>query len=262
MARLAGDLDPAKVGRVHYSGRVFGIVPGEPVRALFGIEGMGTNRIQSMDDGTQRFMFSEFAQYTDLDTGEPLDRWTNPWTEQELDVWHQRNGPVNFALSPAMNAFGAFEAVDTAPAFRLPWVEHGDISAFALDVVSNRPNALDPAEWPRESTGETLHISEHSQYFVKTEHLVNPSMTSLPFHAALQSNKPWHPWMMMGTRPGKLYTRMVATKVDGLEALPASVAAYARANLSEFLEPAKTFSRQYRTAYSIYKETMTPSVGG
>ena len=262
MARLAGDLDPTKVGRVRYSGRAFGVVPGEPVRAMYGIEGLGTNRIQTMEDGTQRFMFSEFAVYTDLETGEPLERWTNPFTNEALSVWHQRNGPVNFGLSPAMNAFGAFQPVESAPAFRLPWVQSGDYSSFALDVVSNRPNALDPAEWPRESSGETLHISEHSQYFVKTADLANPAMTSLPFHAALQSNKPWHPWMMMGTRPGKVFARMVASKVDGIDDLPDPVARYAAANLSEYLEPAKTFSRQYRTAYSIYKETMTPSEGG
>ncbi|MEM7728775.1 MAG: DUF1838 family protein, partial [Pseudomonadota bacterium] len=109
MARLAGDLDPSGVGRVHYSGRAFGVAPGEPVRPLYGIEGLGSNRIQSMADGTQRFMFAEFAVYTDLETGAPLTQWTNPYTNETLPVWHQRNGPVNFALSPAMNAFGAFD---------------------------------------------------------------------------------------------------------------------------------------------------------
>lgn len=125
MARLAGHLDPAKQGVVNYSGRAFAVVPGEPVRAIYGIEGMGSNRIQQMEDGSYRFLFSEFAIYTDLQTGEPLDVWTNPVTGETVDVWHQRNGPINFALRPDMNAFGAFDAVDQASGFYLPWTTVG-----------------------------------------------------------------------------------------------------------------------------------------
>lgn len=258
MARLAGDLTPNGIGRVHYSGRAFAIVPGEPVRPLYGIEGLGSTRIEPVENNQYRFLFSEFAIYTDLATGRPLDSFANPMTRETVPVWHQRNGPINFALRPEMNAFGAFDAVDQQPAFRLPWVVDGDTASFALDVTSARRNPLPPARWPRESSGEMMHLSEHSQYFVAASELADPGQTSLSFHAALQSNKPWHPWMLMGQRPGYVFTRMTARKVAGLDALPAPVAAYARANLNDWLEPPASWTGSYRSAHAIYAETMTP----
>ena len=258
MARFAGDLDPAKQGRVHYSGRAFAVVPGQPVRPIYGIEGIGSTRIEAIADGGYRFLFSEFAIYTDLETGLPLTQWTNPVTNEVVPVWHQRNGPINFALRPDMNAFGAFDAVDAAPAFKLPWVSEGELASFALDVTSQRKNPLDPATWPLESSGETMFLSEHSQYFVDRVALANEALTSLPFHAALQSQKPWHPWMMMGQRDGYVFTRMIANKVDGLDALPAPVAAFARENMAEWTQAPLEWTGAYASAHSIYAKTMSP----
>lgn len=258
MARLAGDLDPTKQGRVHYSGRAFAVIPGKPVTPIYGIEGLGSTRNQKMADGSYRFLFNEFAVYTDMKTGEPLKTWKSPLTDETLDVWHQRNGPVNFALRPNMNAFGAFDAVDTAPAFKLPWVVNDDIANFALDVTSNRPNPLNPEEWPMASSGATMHISEHSQYFVDTAKLADESITNLPFHAALQSQKPWHPWMMSGQRDGYVFTRMVARKVPSIKALPEPVARFAQSELSAWIDAPKEWTGGYATAHSIYAKTMNP----
>jgi len=121
MARLAGDITGQRAGHVHYSGRVFGMMPGKPVKPFYGIEGMSSTKTIPIEDGKYRFLFSEFAIYTDLKTGAPLENWENPFTGEVVPVWHQRNGPVNFALSPKMNAFGGFNATEDAPGFRLPW---------------------------------------------------------------------------------------------------------------------------------------------
>ncbi|MGJ3230800.1 MAG: DUF1838 family protein [Oceanicaulis sp.] len=258
MARLAGDLNPLKTGHVRYVGRAFGAAPGEPVRPLYGLDGLGSTRIEMQEDGSARFLFSEFAVYTDLETGEPLTEWTNPFTGRTVPVWHQRNGPVNFTLRPGMNAFGAFEATEDAPGFRLPWRMENAMATFALDVVSTRPNPLSREDWPAESTGPQMHISEHSAYVVEPALLADDSVTSLPFNAALQSLKPWHPWMLMGERPGLVFARLTASKVSGLDAIDPRAAAFARAHMAEFIEAPAEWTGSYRTAHAIYADTQSP----
>nr|WP_070959368.1 DUF1838 family protein [Hyphomonas sp. Mor2] len=259
MARLAGDLDPAKSGRVKYKGRAFGLVPGQAIEPLYGIEGMGTNRIEVMPDGSHRFLFSEFAVYTDLKTGEPLSEWSNPFTGRVVEVWHQRNGPINFALSPGFNVFGQFDAVDSGDGFQLPWEMIDGYASFALDVTSKRSNPLTPETWPMESSGETMFISEHSQYFVDPMALSDESKTSLSFHATLQSNKPWHPWMQMGQRPGFVFARLSASKINGIGDLSPKVARFAQDNLADWIDAPSEWTGDYYTAHRIYGETKTPA---
>jgi hypothetical protein len=262
-ARISADVDTSRQGRVHYSGKAFGVLEDGAVVPFYGIEGMGSLRaIRHGDGGAYRFLFNEFAVYTDLDTGAPLERWRNPVTGETVDVWHQRNGPVNYEIDPAKTDIAFFTLVgkspDRAKGFRLPWAIDGSTASFRLDSISKRPNPLDPTVWKRESSGPTLQISEHSQYFLELADIGNPKLTSLPFRAALQSLKPWHPWMLMGQRPGKVYTAMTSRKVAGIQALPAAVAEYARSHLAAYLDAPESWTGAYTTAYSLYAKERQP----
>jgi hypothetical protein len=185
--------------------------------------------------------------YLDPTTGLPLESWTNP-AGRKVDVWHQRNGPVNYEISPAKAMLGNFARADgqKVEGFQLPWRLHGPFATFALDAVANRKNPLDPKEWPLESSGPTIPTTEHSQYTMLRRDLENKRLLSLPFVAALQSLKPWHPWMMMGQRPGKVFTRMTAHKVAGPQVLPAPLLNYAQKNLAAFPDAARFLDRSVR----------------
>jgi hypothetical protein len=223
---------------------------------FYGIEGLGCLRALPQETGAIKFLFAECAIYTDVKSGEPLEAWKNPFTDETVAVWHQRNGPVNYEISPGPSgAVGKFEKAEAgAPPFRLPWIIDGDRAMFALDVTSKRPNPLDPKLYRKESSGEVMHISEHSQYMVSAREIADPNLPSVNFFGALQSLKPWHPWMMMGQRPGKVFTRMVSRKAKGTDALPPKVAAYAEKNLPQFLRAPETWTGQYVTAYDLYKQ--------
>jgi hypothetical protein len=254
-ARLSATLEPGKTGYVHYWGKAFGIDPGGEVTPFYGIDGVGALKALPQPGGAIRFLFAECAIYTDLKTGAPLETWINPWTQATVPVWHQRNGPVNYEISAGPSAkVGAFERAEGgAPPFRLPWSVKGDRAMFALDVASKRPNPLDPALYPEESTGPVLLISEHSEYMVSLKDLLDPTIKSLQFFGALQSLKPWHPWMKLGTRPGKVFTRMLSEKVAGPEALEPRVFAYAQKHLPQYLVAPETWTGEYKSAYDLYK---------
>jgi hypothetical protein len=185
----------------------------------------------------------------------------NPVTDRKVDVWHQRNGPVNYEMSPDKAMLGNFARADgqKVNGFQLPWRVHGPFATFSLDAVANRKNPLDPAEWPLESSGPTLPTTEHSQYTMLRRDLENKRLLSLPFVASLQSLKPWHPWMLMGQRPGRVFAKMTAHKVEGPQVLPAPLLAYAQKNLADYLTPPSSWTGQYETAHAIYKKTRTPA---
>lgn len=259
LTRLSATLAPGGVGYVRYRGRAFGLPAEGAAFPLYDIDGIGALRAIEQPGGVFRFLFSEFALYLDLATGLPLETWKNPITGRTVEVWHQRNGPVNYALDPAKASFGNFaRAGDAAPGFQLPWRIIGDRAVFALDVVADRKNPLDPAEWPLESSGPTLPTTEHSQYIVSRADIERRKLPSLPFVATLQSIKPWHPWMLMGQRPGRVFARMVGEKVSGPEVLAPASLAYARKNLSDFMQPPAAWTGEYVTAHAIYKKTRRP----
>ena len=259
MARMTATLEPGKTGFVRYQGKAFGLIDDGRNIPLYDIDGVGALRALPQSDGSIRFLFNEFALYLDPRTGTPLERWTNPLTGREVEVWHLRNGPVNYALDPQKASFGAFARTDgRTDGFQLPWVLRGPFATFSLDVVSNRPNPLDPAGWPLESSGATVSATEHSQYAVLERDLHDRNRPSLPFFASLQSVKPWHPWMLMGQRPGRIFTRTVAQKVPGPEVLPPASLAYARANLAAWMEAPAAWTGAYVTQQAIYKSTRSP----
>jgi hypothetical protein len=226
---------------------------------IYGIEGLAAIKLETLPDGTIRFLFSEAAIYTDLKTGVPLERWTNPYTQEVVPVWHQRNGPVNFAMAPKPDAkAGNFDDVDKPMGFRLPWIIEGDMAMYAQDTTSNRPNPIKVSEHPAYSVGDTLHISEHTQYSVKTADLFG-SGPQLPYFAALQSLKPWHPWMKMGQRPGRVFTRMISKKASGTADLTPPVRAYAEKNLGSFLVAPAKWTGEYMDAYKLFKQELDRS---
>jgi hypothetical protein len=259
MARLTATLAPNTTGRTHYSGRAFGVLGDGRTIPLYGIEGMGSLRALPQESGAIRFLFSEFAVYTDLTTGEPLTSWRNPVTGETVPVWHQRNGPINYEIDPAKPSFGMFtRTANNKPGFLLPWSVADGVGSFVIDTVSERKNPLDPEVWVKESSGKTIHLSEHGQYFVAMDDLLNPDLVSLSFRAALQSLKPWHPWMMMGQTPGKVFAVLTARKITGLDDLPPSVARFAKAELGAFLEAPPTWTGAYVTANQLYMREKKP----
>lgn len=254
-ARMSSTLEAGKTGYVRYTGKAFGLNADGITTPFYGIDGIGALKALPQETGAVRFLFAECAIYTDLKTGEPLERWTNPWTNESVAVWHQRNGPVNYEISPGpSDKVGKFDKPGGgAPPFTLPWIVDGDRAMFALDVASKRPNPLDPKLYPKESAGEFLNISEHSQYMVSTADLANDNLPSLKFFGALQSLKPWHPWMMLGQTPGKVFTRMIAQKVTGPDALAGNVRAFAEKHLPQYMKAPEAWTGQYVTAYDLFK---------
>ncbi len=84
LARMNSNFDESKVQYGSASATVFGVRPGEAIRALFGAEVVSSARAWKPPDGSDRVLHRETVLYTDLRSGEVLSEFGNPYTSETV----------------------------------------------------------------------------------------------------------------------------------------------------------------------------------
>jgi hypothetical protein len=193
----------------HCTGIVTGVRPGEAIRPLFGFEVFSTIRVLRQSDGSYQRMTKETIFYADPKTGDILDEWENPYTGERVKVVDVHNDPYNWVIAdtvqpPAMpGVVNEGKAVPGGKPYLLHWSTLGpDTVVMTEDGHGWYPNRLDPAHWPRESSGPMIQSSELFRYFISKRDLEDPKVTFLPANGSWVRVQPWLPWMLMGTAPG------------------------------------------------------------
>ncbi len=207
-ARLESDTTGRQVFG-HCTGVVTGVRPGEALRVLFNFEVFSTIRVLRQADGSYQRMTKETIFYTDPKTGAVLDEWDNPYTGERVKVVDVHNDPYNWVIAstvqpPAMpGLISTGQAVPGGKPYLLDWSTLGpDTVVLIRDGHGWYPNRLDPAHWPRESSGPMIQSSELFRYFISRKDLEDPTKTFLPANGSWVRVQPWLPWMLMGTTPG------------------------------------------------------------
>jgi len=234
-ARIDADIDPSKEKCGWLKGKALGVRPNESVRKLFGVEGFSFVRLKPLEDGSFRRMLREIVFYTDPETGEVLKDWHNPYTDETVRVVPIANDPFNFTISqyaPEGPDYGGLRT--NAAAERKPFLQDWEFGPNGTMILNTGidmmyPNALQPADWPRESAGVMNRVSEHFTYTVKREDVENPRLTHIPHIGAWSRVTPWLPWMLMGQADGHInYFTTFQTIENGVEGLPPRILAAAR----------------------------------
>lgn len=205
-ARLQGDLDFGKEKHGWYKGFVSSVRPGKKLEDLFGFEGFSTVKLEQMPDGSIRRILREVGLYTDLKSGEVLEEWYNPYNAERVPVVHVANDPFNYVIEeyfPLPPTFGNLNAEKPPRVpFILPWQQRGSRLDMEIHIHLIYPNALKPEQWPRESSGKFVTVSEFFAHHVNVADVQNPKVTKLPYHGVWNRVTPWLPWMLMGQAPG------------------------------------------------------------
>ena len=126
-ARLTGNLDFGEVKYGWYGGTVMGMRDNEPLRPLFGFEGFSVTRLVDNGDGSYQKLLRETVYYTDLETGEVLETWMNPYTEEEVRVVPVTNDPFNIVIEkwyPAGPTYGGLREGERTAANDSPFQDH------------------------------------------------------------------------------------------------------------------------------------------
>jgi len=250
---------------VVYEGVTYGITEGLRMQPLYGMLGFSPVRTFGLPGGGRRILATEAAVFTDLATGQALERWANPYLDgRACEVWHLRTGPVNFAIDPhkPVNA-GGWRLLRPSElgtgAFYLPLALRDDHLVIALDGQTDRKNPLTPEQWPMESSGPRLRYSEHNTWRARFADIANPDIPSPHVFGSWHTNKEWRPWMLMGQRPGHIYSHLIAYKVKSVSDAPRVLVDYYERHAPQFLSAPRAWTGEYKTDWDHFIANRAPA---
>jgi hypothetical protein len=264
-ARLQADTNGEQVYG-HCSGIVTGVRPGEAVRPLFGFEVFSTIRVLRQADGSYQRMTKEAVFYTDTATGQILDEWDNPYTNERVRVVDVANDPYNWIIAstlqpPALPGIVTTgQAVPGGKPFLMKWAVFGpDTLTVTEDFHGYFPNLLDPAKWLRESSGPMVQSSELFRYFISREILENPENTHVPHNGSWVRIQPWLPWMLMGQTPGHIMYDGIFRPSRTLDYHPPAVIERIKAKYPSFMTAPTTWYGPNYTSLEHYAREQKPA---
>jgi len=259
--RITGSTDPDVQVLMHNEARVFSVIgDDEIVRPLFDMEGYKVRRSIRQDDGSFRILQREVFVYKDLETGEIIDQWRNPFTDETVDVVHLFNNPVNHHISTVFPRYynpGTEERQVEPEPFVMPWTMLGGQATFFFDTNTKWKNVLDPKVWKRESTGDYVRVTESEWYTVALADLEDPTLTSIDYVGGWSRLGPWLPWMFMGGKPGHLRYRGKKTKLYSIDQLREPLRSYV-AKLPLAQQAPTAWSEPNESSFEGYAKTHKP----
>ncbi len=264
LARLSGDLS-GKTRYGWYDGFVMAVAPGSAVRNLFGFKGMSCAKLLPLPDGGNgyRKVLREVGYYYDLATGEIMEEWLNPFTEEKVKIVHIANDPFNQEIRdtlPPGPTFGGLNQVKREPRpLKIDFRIQGDRLIFQRHIHLYYKNALDPKVWVRESNGPMVQASEFYFHNVSIDDIQNKELTTVRNWGTWSRVTPWLPWMLMGQADGELLYMTFMGSWPRLEDVPEDILKYTEKNFPKFLEAPATWEEPSLSSIEDYVRTQKPA---
>lgn len=233
----------------HWSGKVYSRVTGEPDRMLFLGEGMNIRTCVTVDDPKRgkgwRLVSREIMLYLDPKTGEVLRKWTNPWTDETVDVMHIANDPVNQRPQFATNADGTPYKFSGRREGR--WI----FAPFEAPLFYHNVLAGDYQDY----IGGKYHAMEIFDFAYDAEEILNTKYpTAYPIVSWVRISD-WMPWMKMRGRQGQMVFNAMGNKLKSFDELPAVLKDEIRLNYPAYIAPPPgDDARPNETTWTVFKK--------
>jgi hypothetical protein len=215
----------------HWAGNVYSRVPGEPDRLLFKGEGMNIRQCVAVEDAKRgkgwRQVSREIMLYLDPKTGEVLRKWSNPWSNETVDVMHINNDPVNSRPNYAIGADGKPYSINVR--------REGKWMFMPVEVPLFYENPL--AGGYQDFIGGKYHAMEIFDFaFEASEMLDTKNPTAYPVISWVRISD-WMPWMKMRGRSGQLVFNAMGNKLKSFADLPKVLKDEIAANYPTYTAP-------------------------
>lgn len=227
---------------VRFAGDVWAEQPGGKFAPLFGVDGYNVARAVESDGGYD-LLTREAGFYLDVRTRRPLERWTNPFTNEEVDVVHIWNDPVN----------QRFRLQGERGPWRAPYVELGDDVLFKIDVPLAYPSPLPRAQFP-DNSQDDLYVAVEMFGFATTRSKLDDNSQTAPCTVSWTRLAPWLPFMRMADRPGRLIYHCNGAKLaGGYGELPEWMRALVEEKGPRFARAPETFTEPNETSWTYFR---------
>ena len=254
LVKMRGDLTGAEVAW-YWTGSIWSMVPGEGNRRLFDYDGFSAARFEAVEDG-YRMLNREVGVYRDLESGDILDRWPNPYLGREVQVLHRLNDHVNVELK-IHGRFGIGA---------IPITVMGDDIWWRLDLFFFRPSPISREEYPLNVQHDMYQGSELTMYHVRGSDLHDRSLTSAPAEVTFTRVSQWEPFMEMGNRPGQMVFHAAGKKLMGgaaeLETLDPRLHHFISSGHSEYLHAPEEWQPGTISQWDAFKELQEAKTAG
>ena len=262
LSRMWGTVEAGKEAILYVFGPMFGMSDTNDFQPLFRMESIAAVRTYPQPSGAMRYLAGQIILFTDFDTGEVLEDWKNPYLDGEVcEVFHYRDYPLDYVLDPNLmpKRYDLGSNAKLARKLVLDWNFRGDMAYGDAIARTKLKNRLDPTIWKRESVGPWWETFEVYRWQAKIAEIEDPSLPSIPsFTGDFQTFKPWEPWMLMGQRPGKIFSVRTAFKIDNFDKVPRPVMAYAEKNMPQYLTAPTAFDKSYKLNDNHFQELRRP----
>ncbi|HJP04278.1 MAG: hypothetical protein CL799_13650 [Chromatiales bacterium] len=240
------------IGAFH--GLMYVRMPGKRMIPVFGYTGTGVLLSKIDENGDLWVKSRETGYFTDLETGDILETWDNPFTGKTVEVFHFYNDVLVGKIGKEIPKFFMGEAGDTPTLmnegtvfpdkdgrypFVLPFQQYGDDLMMSWDYTHEHTNPVRPEGWPRSSTGPRITPSEHFTFQVNKYELEDRDLNTCRMTAGFSRLSECWPFMEMGGTKFAdvtLFGRMHSHK--GLRAyddVPPKVLAYIEKHAPDYL---------------------------
>ncbi|MGL4543695.1 MAG: DUF1838 family protein, partial [Polymorphobacter sp.] len=232
----------------HWSGKVFSRVAGEPDRLLFHGEGMNVRQCTTVTDPKRgkgyRLVSREVMFMTDPRTGAIVRKWTNPWTDETVDVMQIANDPVNSRPSFEINADGT--------PFTIELKREGQWLMMPITVPLFYHNVLGGDF--QDYVGGKYHAMEIFDFaFDAAQMLDTRNATAYPVVSWVRISD-WMPWMKMRGRQGQIVFNAMGAKLKSFDELPAVIKDEIKLNYPAYTAPPPTDdTRPNETTWTVFK---------
>jgi hypothetical protein len=238
-----------------WHGEMYSRIPGEKDRKLFRIEGMNIRQCETVTDperGTGfRLVSREILLYLDPETGQPLEKWTNPWTGAEVDVIQTENDPVSMK-----NGFFPIGRDGEPYKFRATIIGNDWFTTGATPLFYLNPLAGDYQEY----VGGWYHAVEMFSDFGQVDDLTDLSRDSAHVVLSWTRISKWLPWMKMGDRVGILYVTSAGRKLDNWDQMGETMRRYIDDKAPLYKEPPPFSDRRpNETSWTYFKKKIEPT---
>ncbi len=173
------------------------------------------SRYRKTSDVAYEVRSIELAYFTDLETGRLLETWTNPFTNQEVDVPQTRMGPATIVMTAERleipNPVGEAAGMFIKHRFR-PAVTVGDDVWITEEIQVDGP--------PLAPGAPKFAYNEMTTYHSTLTELADPDAAGAATSVQYQSLVSWRPWMAFSDIEGHTISHGSGKHIHRVEDFP------------------------------------------
>ena len=247
--------DDGRIAMGWLKGRRYGVVDAEVIPLMGMVTGTFA-RHNVLDDGSISLTSFELAFYTDLETGDVLDKLTMPYTGKAVDVPRLMLGPGQSIIKPAFHEVRQMGGEEIAPDGERTESETAmrptGSTRFErwLGPVTVRDGhvwiteASSASRTPADPRARKVVYSESVTYKGAYDDVMNPDLPTIESTLGYTGITSWRPWMEMGDHPGHTTSHAMGSKTYDVDGLPDDYRSFAeRFYPEELANPGRILDR-------------------